>query len=121
MSKHSNLMRECDALWQILILRMYRYCCAVSGQTATVAHHIVGRSNMALRYEVLNGLPLSHSTHLGVMHGDPKKGKDWLQTFRGYQMAWLNEHKNDRIPCSLNLYLLDQRAKLRAMLEAVGP
>ena len=73
--------RELDRLVQMLHLGQMCHICKV--REAQAIHHIISRSNMMLRYEPLNLLPVCHQCHRdihdkGIDISDDIKQWDWL-------------------------------------------
>lgn len=74
-----TLKNKCDKLWSEIILLKGK--CEVCGKTANNPHHIIGRKNLTLRWDLRNGCLLCFTHHTGgnmSAHNDPIWFRDWL-------------------------------------------
>lgn len=95
--KHSTLQNKCDALWR-KIVKVKGYCewCGKSlGQMH--AHHIIGRTNRTLRWDLRNGVCLDagcHKMNTGNAHDDPIAFLKWFETTRPEDYEYVCRKKN---------------------------
>ena len=93
-----NLKKKCDELYS-LIIRSKGYCevCGKStGQLQT--HHVIGRINYSLRWDIKNGIELCcHHHTLGKLsaHNDPIWFMDWFKSKRPDDYEYLLRTKNE--------------------------
>jgi len=73
--------------------------CEVCGRTGLLnAHHIFGRRNRTLRWELRNGVCLCFSHHKGQpqsAHEDPEWFREWLLENRTEDYLYLVKKKNE--------------------------
>ena len=63
-----------DALWAEVVKLKWGCKSAISGRGGVLhAHHILGKPNHRLRYEVLNGVPLTPGEHNFGIHNQGKR------------------------------------------------
>ena len=60
--KEPNLKKICDKLWSDIIKERAEYKSEISDLPGNVAHHIVAKPNLRLRYDLDNGICLSNAT-----------------------------------------------------------
>ena len=73
-----KLKKECDNLWKDYIKERANYTCELTGISGVqmAAHHIAGKPNYRLRYELRNGICLdNYKMHIWGVHNknDPAK------------------------------------------------
>lgn len=78
-----TLKRKCMALWQEIVKEKAGNKCEVCGKSGGViaSHHIIGRKNLTLRYDIKNGCSLCYQHHVGgnqSAHNDPLWFQRWL-------------------------------------------
>ena len=66
-----NLTAIADRLWSQFIRKRAMQHCEFCGNYGSEAHHIIGRRNNAVRWDIDNGIYLCHTCHAEVAHGDP--------------------------------------------------
>ena len=95
MSSVKRLKKKADQLWSKLIL--LKGSCEVCGKRENLnAHHIVGRRNLRLRYDLKNGVCLCaghHTLRMDSAHQDPIEFMFWLMNHRPDDYNYLVENK----------------------------
>ena len=91
--------RRLIKIWGKLVKQNAGHSCEVCGQSfgKLDAHHIIGKRNRVLRYDLRNGVCLCATHHtLGVRsaHGDPFWFATWMKTHRLDDYNYLNSTKN---------------------------
>jgi len=88
-----NLKKKCDTLWA-KIIRSKGYCewCGKSGRLN--AHHAVGRSNHAVRWDLRNGVTLCVACHFKA-HQSPLEFAEWFKRARPEDYEYLMSKKNE--------------------------
>lgn len=79
-------IKQLDKLWADCIKARAGYKCEYSGKTEGLnAHHIHGKSNYRLRYELDNGVCITKGVHFFVAHvqGRAEAFKQWAMRLRG--------------------------------------
>ena len=94
MSKEQNkkikaLKTKADKIWKQKVREKYGNLCTVCGKTAQDPHHCFPKGSFSnLRFDILNGVPLCRSCHMGIHYrSDPtilitiinKRGMDWYR------------------------------------------
>jgi len=81
-----SLKKECDLLWAKCIKKLADDKSEISGRTKNLhAHHIVGKPNYRLRYELKNGICLTAGEHFYGIHnqGRQKQYEDKIRQIKG--------------------------------------
>ena len=91
----SSLQLKADSLWSQVVRQQWGHC-AICGNPRTEAHHLIGRSRRATRYEPMNGIALcakhhKFSTELSA-HGAPLAFAEWLQQCHPVIAAWVADN-----------------------------
>lgn len=81
MAKKKSLKKECDELWALLVKAKAGYKSEISGkegrqiggESILHAHHIKGKPNYRLRYEITNGVCLTAGEHKFGVHVEGRK------------------------------------------------
>lgn len=84
----NQIMRDCDILWAKAVKLRSGNRCEITGNFGTIflleSHHVMGKSTLALRYSLKNGICLIYSLHRFKVHStDPKifnKYKDIIKS-----------------------------------------
>ena len=79
-------IKELDKLWADVIKARAGHVCEYSGKTEGLnAHHIHGKPNYRLRYELDNGVCITKGVHFFVAHvqGRAEAFKAWAMRLRG--------------------------------------
>lgn len=96
-----RINKKLDLAWSKAVKRVANYKCEVCGVNKTLnSHHIVGRRNFALRWELRNGACLCAKCHkFGTQsaHLDPIWFDKWLRENRKQDYEFLQEPKNKDI------------------------
>jgi len=91
-----TIEKKLDKAWSRAILSKGR--CEVDGSTQSLnAHHIVGRRNLALRWDLRNGVCLSAGYHVfrtQSAHQDPIWFYNWLKENRREDLEYLESKQN---------------------------
>lgn len=91
-------IKRLDDLWKVAVKLKADYKCEVCGKdTYLNAHHIVGRRNFGLRWEVWNGVCLCsghHTMKTQSAHQDPLWFDSWLREHRKVDYAYINASRN---------------------------
>ncbi len=91
-----NLRMAADRLWSRIIL--VKGCCEICGKVEHLnPHHIIGRKNMTLRYDFLNGICLCVGCHIFKVksaHQDPIWFIDWLKNKYPDRIDYLGSQRN---------------------------
>lgn len=85
--------KELDRLVQALADTQYCHICAKRHKglrKAEAIHHIIGRANKMLRYEIANLLPVCYDCHRAIHDGKIKQ-EDYINPVI---WRWLNQVKN---------------------------
>lgn len=88
-SPHKILEKECDALWSKAVKLRAGNKSEISGKTDVLnAHHLVGKPNYRLRYELSNGISLTSGEHFFVAHnaGRVEGFKNTVKILRGHDI-----------------------------------
>lgn len=109
--KRVNWKKKADDLWSLIIRTHYGRCeicdkkafktkagLKVGGMNA---HHVISRTNLLWRYDLLNGMCLCIRCHLYRADCSPHARSitgitafiDWMQDDKPKQWAWYEEHK----------------------------
>ena len=91
-----TLKNKCDKLWSVII-RSGRVC-EICGRPARDPHHVVGRKNHILRWDIRNGVRLCFTHHTGgnkSAHNDPLWFMDWFKKHRPDDYEYLLKKKNE--------------------------
>jgi len=94
--KKKNLKRKLDALWsEIIRSKVY---CERCGNFGNNAHHIIGRVNLVLRWDLRNGCLLCSNCHYlqkYSAHQDPLGFMEWFRKKRPEDYEYLKAKKNE--------------------------
>ena len=94
-----------DRLWSIAVKGDWANRCAVCGSTSKLnAHHLIGRTHQATRYNLRNGMCLCPNHHQWdkqdtkypfSAHGDARAFNKWLDRKHPALAAWVDETKEN--------------------------
>ena len=94
--KRSTMMHKCDKLWSLIIRSGGR--CEICGSfKAQNPHHVIGRRNFNLRWDIRNGCLLCSNHHTSgkfSAHNDPIWFMKWFKENRGDDYEYLVKKKN---------------------------
>jgi len=96
----SSLTKKLDSTWSELVKKRAGYKCEVCGIGESGhlnSHHIVGRRNRMVRWDVRDGVCLCVKHHrFGIesAHEDPLWFREWLEENRWEDYAYLYTVKN---------------------------
>lgn len=93
--KQKSLKKQCDDLWTAIIKKNANYKSELSGELGKqaggdiilTAHHILGKSNNRLRFDLQNGICINnHTEHIWGVHckNDPAKANYYYQKIINY-------------------------------------
>lgn len=89
-------IKKLDTLWSAIIRGGGK--CEVCGKIGLLnAHHIIGRRNYNLRWDVRNGVclcPGCHTFSNRSAHQDPERFHDWLEENRPEDIEYLRTERN---------------------------
>jgi hypothetical protein len=72
--KKPNLKKECDVMWAKIVKLRAGNKSELSGKTERLnAHHVFGKPNLRLRYELDNGVCLTNGEHFYIAHIQGRK------------------------------------------------
>ena len=94
--KRKTLMNKCDDKWRAIIHTKVK--CERCPNPGTDAHHVIGRKNFNLRWDIRNGCLLCASCHeFGKFSAknDPLGFADWFMTSRPEDYFYLMQKKNE--------------------------
>ena len=88
-----KLIEKCDALWSRSVRERDEHHCRRCGKSpweyvAVLAHHIFGRSNMATRFDLDNGVTLCLDCHR-YAHSHPEEFQAWVWLGMGFMFDGL--------------------------------
>jgi len=92
-----TLRKKCDKLWSSIIRKKNNGCCEICQKIGNQPHHVVGRKNLTLRYDLRNGCLLGYTHHVGgkeSAHNDPIWFLEWFKKARPKDYAYLKKKKN---------------------------
>jgi hypothetical protein len=94
-------VKQLDLLWSQAVKIKAGYKCEISGltkhQCKLNSHHIVGKRNFTLRWDLRNGLCVSSKKHTldrQSLHQDPEWARQWLLEHRPSDFEYLEATKN---------------------------
>ena len=83
---------KCDKLWSQIIRGKVQ--CEACGKPGNNPHHVIGRSNHNLRWDLRNGCLLCPACHFEV-HNNPIKFMDWFSDWRKDDCEYLRKKQNE--------------------------
>jgi len=93
-----NLKKQCDIAWSKKVKELSHGRCEVCGSISTLnSHHIIGRVNYALRWDLKNGMTLCSSCHKfskTSAHNDPVHFMEYFKKARPEDYQYLLTKKN---------------------------
>lgn len=103
----SKLRKKADKLWSEKVKALQGYKCAVTGTSREEeilnSHHIEARTNLALRWDVINGICLSCGTHTfrkDSAHKSTIWFYEWLLKNRPKVIQYIRKHRQDEVKIS---------------------
>lgn len=88
-SPHKLLEQDCNKLWACAVKLRAGNKSEMSGKTEGLhAHHIAGKPNYRLRFELENGICLTAGEHWYIAHntGRQEKFRSFVRILRGYEI-----------------------------------
>jgi len=104
--KKTPIKRKCDALWS-KIIRNQGYCAKCGSTQSLNAHHVIGRINHSLRYDLKNGVVLCSSCHkfsTTSAHNDPLHFLEWYKSEYPDNYDYLLANRNEQVKTSMEFY-----------------
>jgi len=92
-STKKSLKKKMDALWSKIIRS--RGSCEVCGTACQNAHHIIGRVNYNLRWDLRNGVALCVGCHFKA-HNNPIEFLDYLWEVRPGDYLYLTDPEHTK-------------------------
>jgi len=112
-----TLKNKLDKAWSQLVKKQAGNKCEVCGKTESLnSHHIVGRRNLRLRWELYNGVSLCAGCHrfkTASAHQNPVWFEDWLKEDRGSDLRLVRSTMNEIIKWTIE----DMEEKLEELQE----
>jgi predicted restriction endonuclease len=94
-----TLRNKLDKAWSQLVKQQAGNKCEVCGKTEHLnSHHIVGRRNLRLRWELYNGVclcPGDHTFKTNSFHQNPVWADEWLRENRGQDLKLIRSTMNE--------------------------
>lgn len=116
-----TLKNKLDKAWSQLVKLQAGNKCEVCGSTETLnSHHIVGRRNLRLRWEPMNGVSLCagcHTFRTQSFHQNPVWADVWLRENRGSDLELIRTTMNEIQKWSIE----DMQEKLEELQEELEP
>jgi len=82
----------CDELWKQTVKKHAGFKCEKCGKTEYLqAHHIIPRTNYALRFDLENGVALCRKCHIYWAHKDAIGFMEWIKDKRN--IAYLESRR----------------------------
>ena len=105
--KGKSLLKQCDNLWSSMIKQRAEGKCEMCGSDNYLsAHHIVPRTNYALRHDLMNGVALCRRHHLYFAHKDALEFIQWVKSKRDLDYLNVMRHRQTKNDYNLiKLYL----------------
>ena len=92
-----TIKKQCDELWSEKIKERADNKCEKCGNRRYVqAHHIIPRTNYALRYDLENGVALCRACHLYWAHKDTVDFYDWVTSRRDIEYLKQSRHRQSK-------------------------
>jgi len=119
-SPHKALKKDCNELWAMIIKLRAGNKSELSGQTGLLnAHHILGKPNYRLRYDLENGISLTHYEHFRIAHSAAKQEmfRKEIKRLRGqdiYERLEFLRRSNSKTDLrAVEIYLKSELKKLK--------
>jgi hypothetical protein len=88
LSKRTQLIRECDRLWHLLVAHAFRHRCIMCGLPGTDPHHwCYIRSILQYRWTLENGVYMCRLCH-NAAEQDPGHSRLYLKIQQSYPHLW---------------------------------
>lgn len=115
--KGKSLKKECDEIWSKIVKLKAGMKSEISGKTESLhSHHIVGKPNYRLRYEIENGICLTAGEHFfGIHHtGRQKEYESKIKRVKGKDIYdRLEKLKGDNSKTNLKLVKIYLQEELK--------
>ena len=84
-----TLIKKCDKLWRDIIKLRAKGKCELCNNPGIDAHHIIGRRNFTLRWDLRNGIYLCFNHHYGLnsAHQNPIWFEEELRKLKGDRLV----------------------------------
>lgn len=93
-----TLKKKANKLWSLIIRQKNNGKCEMCNKSANNPHHIIGKSNHAVRWDIRNGCLLCsgcHTMNNNSAHKDPQGFMIWLEEHRLGDYIYLLLEKNE--------------------------
>jgi len=104
----SNLKKKCDIAWSKLIKDRAGNRCQICGSVSSLnSHHIIGRVNHVLRWDLKNGICLCASCHkfsTNSAHNNPLAFMEWYKSTYPDNYEYLRSKRNETVKLTLGYY-----------------
>jgi len=91
--------KRLDTAWSLAVKNRAGHSCEVCGKQESLnSHHIVGRRNLRLRWEVFNGVCLCAGCHMfktNSAHQNPIWFNAWLEAYRSEDLQRIYSTMNE--------------------------
>ena len=98
-------IRKLDRMWSLKIRERDQNKCQVCGMEGNNPHHIVGRRNRTLRWDLNNGITLCpgcHTFRTKSAHQDPLWFADWFRSNHPSRYRLIKHKKESTIKATYN-------------------
>jgi len=97
MKRGKSIKKICDELWSAKVKDRAGGKCEICGKDKYVqAHHIIPRTNYALRHDIENGVALCRRHHLYFAHKDTLGMADWVRENRNLPYLNVARHRQSK-------------------------
>jgi len=110
--KKKTLRNRCDKLFSEAVKERAHHKCEMCDEPGNQPHHIIGRRNLHLRFDLHNGICLCYSCHTfgnNAAHRNPIYFMDWMKSNRPKDLKYLRKEQHKLEPafnyelCELSL------------------
>jgi hypothetical protein len=115
-SKHKKMMKECDQMWSEIVKIKAGYKSEYSGKKGKEvggyailnSHHLIGKSSLALRYNIENGSCITNGEHFYIagVEGRKEMFKQRIIEVRGYDVFAKLRANKFKTSTTLSMYYL---------------
>lgn len=117
--KKSDIAKELDKYWSIVVKQRDGHECQVEGCTKNNvnAHHIFSRKNHSTRWDVSNGISLCFYHHMRWAHVEYEQFRDFVINWMGKKPFEALKERAGRIEKYTIADLLNIKEKLKRMVD----
>ena len=92
-----SIRKQCDDLWCRKVKERASGKCEYCGNTKYIqCHHIIPRTNYAVRHDIENGVALCRKHHLYWAHKDTIAFYNWAKTIRDFKYLEIARHRQSK-------------------------